>query len=212
MRIRAGVAPVAARLETSRYGRDLTSLRISDPEPSPQPHRDVTKRSFARALRYETWIDRGPTSSTAVQRSGRHVVYGGAARGSSGPWAVGTSFGTLRTSVARSRSFLWPSLATKVVDLQVFPAMARPGLEPGTPRSSAVARPVRSCAPWAIGTSFGTLRASVARSHSLGARRTGEKTGRFAGAFGDGETRTRTGDTTIFSRVLYQLSYLAVMG
>jgi len=28
--------------------------------------------------------------------------------------------------------------------------------------------------------------------------------------FGDGETRTRTGDTTIFSRVLYQLSYLAV--
>jgi hypothetical protein len=26
----------------------------------------------------------------------------------------------------------------------------------------------------------------------------------------DGETRTRTGDTTIFSRVLYQLSYLAV--
>ena len=28
-------------------------------------------------------------------------------------------------------------------------------------------------------------------------------------AFPDGETRTRTGDTTIFSRVLYQLSYLA---
>ncbi len=27
---------------------------------------------------------------------------------------------------------------------------------------------------------------------------------------GHGETRTRTGDTTIFSRVLYQLSYLAV--
>src|ERR1700750_2905544 len=29
---------------------------------------------------------------------------------------------------------------------------------------------------------------------------------------GDGETRTRTGDTTIFSRVLYQLSYLAGVG
>ncbi len=29
--------------------------------------------------------------------------------------------------------------------------------------------------------------------------------------FVDGETRTRTGDTTIFSRVLYQLSYLAVV-
>jgi hypothetical protein len=27
----------------------------------------------------------------------------------------------------------------------------------------------------------------------------------------DGETRTRTGDTTIFSRVLYQLSYLAAV-
>ena len=27
--------------------------------------------------------------------------------------------------------------------------------------------------------------------------------------FPSGETRTRTGDTTIFSRVLYQLSYLA---
>jgi hypothetical protein len=27
--------------------------------------------------------------------------------------------------------------------------------------------------------------------------------------FSDGEGRNRTGDTTIFSRVLYQLSYLA---
>ena len=35
---------------------------------------------------------------------------------------------------------------------------------------------------------------------------------RFCRPFGDGETRTRTGDTTIFSRVLYQLSYLAVAG
>jgi hypothetical protein len=32
---------------------------------------------------------------------------------------------------------------------------------------------------------------------------------RFAGYSPYGETRTRTGDTTIFSRVLYQLSYLA---
>jgi hypothetical protein len=32
---------------------------------------------------------------------------------------------------------------------------------------------------------------------------------RPSGIAGDGETRTRTGDTTIFSRVLYQLSYLA---
>ena len=28
----------------------------------------------------------------------------------------------------------------------------------------------------------------------------------------DGEARTRTGDTTIFSRVLYQLSYFAEAG
>ena len=31
----------------------------------------------------------------------------------------------------------------------------------------------------------------------------------LTGTSGNGETRTRTGDTTIFSRVLYQLSYLA---
>jgi hypothetical protein len=30
-------------------------------------------------------------------------------------------------------------------------------------------------------------------------------------AVSDGETQTRTGDTTIFSRVLYQLSYLAAV-
>jgi hypothetical protein len=35
---------------------------------------------------------------------------------------------------------------------------------------------------------------------------------RLCRLFLDGETRTRTGDTTIFSRVLYQLSYLAVVG
>ena len=33
----------------------------------------------------------------------------------------------------------------------------------------------------------------------------------LAGLPFDGETRARTGDTTIFSRVLYQLSYLAGM-
>jgi len=36
-----------------------------------------------------------------------------------------------------------------------------------------------------------------------------KKTRRHAGLSRNGETRTRTGDTTIFSRVLYQLSYLA---
>ena len=37
-----------------------------------------------------------------------------------------------------------------------------------------------------------------------------KQSSRFAGSSASGETRTRTGDTTIFSRVLYQLSYLAV--
>jgi hypothetical protein len=36
--------------------------------------------------------------------------------------------------------------------------------------------------------------------------------GKFAALLQSGETRIRTGDTTIFSRVLYQLSYLAVIG
>jgi hypothetical protein len=35
--------------------------------------------------------------------------------------------------------------------------------------------------------------------------------GTDAGLGTDGETRTRTGDTTVFSRVLYQLSYLALL-
>jgi hypothetical protein len=51
-----------------------------------------------------------------ADRSRRHTICGRVARRSYGPWAVGTSFGTLRTSVARSRSFLWPSHATKAPD------------------------------------------------------------------------------------------------
>jgi hypothetical protein len=38
------------------------------------------------------------------------------------------------------------------------------------------------------------------------------QTPRICEAFVSGETQTRTGDTTIFSRVLYQLSYPAVTG
>ena len=40
----------------------------------------------------------------------------------------------------------------------------------------------------------------------------GKEKARKCGPFESGETRTRTGDTTIFSRVLYQLSYLAETG
>jgi hypothetical protein len=137
MRIRARVAPAAVRLRSARYGPGCDSAcAISDPEPSLGP---IVRSGNGRLRGFcgsETWIARGTTSSTAVLRSRHHVIYGGAARRSCGPWAIGTSFGTLRTSVARSRSFSRASLATKVADLQVFPMMARPGLEPGTPRFS----------------------------------------------------------------------------
>ena len=39
---------------------------------------------------------------------------------------------------------------------------------------------------------------------------TPNRKGRLCSTFASGETRNRTEDTTIFSRVLYQLSYLAV--
>ena len=63
---------------------------------------------------------------------------------------------------------------------------------------SRVAR--RSYGPWAIGTSFGTLRASVARSHRCRDAALATRNIRFTGIFCDGETRTRTGDTTNFRR------------
>ena len=50
----------------------------------------------------------------------------------------------------------------------------------------------------------------VGRPEGRADRRAGIQ--RLAGGSRDGETRTRTGDTTIFSRVLYQLSYLAEGG
>ncbi len=37
----------------------------------------------------------------------------------------------------------------------------------------------------------------------------GDEKALITGHFQNGEARNRTGDTTIFSRVLYQLSYLA---
>jgi hypothetical protein len=61
-------------------------------------------------------------------------------------------------------------------------------------------------------TSFGTSRDGLARSRYAASRLASKKSTRIAGISCDGETRTRTGDTTIFSRVLYQLSYLAVVG
>ena len=114
------------------------------------------------------------------------------------------------------------------------------GHEPGRPRRledddgrlrpARAARPAkprksfdRSCAPrgssWkaapnpqppsSLGHHWATRRKS-ARSRRSGTSTEGRKTTRFQG-YPHGETQTRTGDTTIFSRVLYQLSYLALI-
>src|SRR3712207_523331 len=56
---------------------------------------------------------------------------------------------------------------------------------------------------------IGTWRADVAPKSIFSAREIGPKNARRAGVLQNGEGRNRTGDTTIFSRVLYQLSYLA---
>ena len=57
---------------------------------------------------------------------------------------------------------------------------------------------------WAVAPNRSAFRASPRRPLR------GKQKGPASRAFRSGETRTRTGDTTIFSRVLYQLSYLAV--
>src|SRR3954471_20994192 len=57
---------------------------------------------------------------------------------------------------------------------------------------------------------MGAFTRSCAQIRALPQASSEAKSSRFAGTSGSGETRTRTGDTTIFSRVLYQLSYLAL--
>jgi hypothetical protein len=64
-------------------------------------------------------------------------------------------------------------------------------------------RPVGSrasngCPACGFRTSFGTLRDVVGRSRSAEDRGSGRRSSRLAGTSSDGETRTRTGDTTIF--------------
>lgn len=54
-----------------------------------------------------------------------------------------------------------------------------------------------------------TSSAEVARKSIFSRREIESKSGPRAGTSQNGEGRNRTGDTTIFSRVLYQLSYLA---
>jgi hypothetical protein len=52
----------------------------------------------------------------------------------------------------------------------------------------------------------------VARTSNAQVEKIRRKNGSFAAPSENGEGRNRTGDTTIFSRVLYQLSYLAARG
>ena len=89
MRIRAGVAPGAVRLESSRYGPGCDfACAVSDPEPSPRPQRGcqeavlcegsaITRPGSIEAPRHlRRCGDRGTTSSMAVRaallREGGH--------------------------------------------------------------------------------------------------------------------------------------------
>ena len=139
MGIRAGVPPGAVRLESSRYGPGCDfSCAVSDPEPSPRPivrsgggrlrgFCETRPGSIEASRHLRRCSDRGATSSVGVQR--------GAPTGS-GP--LGLRLGLCALRLARSRSFRSPDVRQKVADLQDIPAMARPGLEPGTPRFSVV--------------------------------------------------------------------------
>jgi hypothetical protein len=89
--------------------------------------------------------------------------------------------------------------AKKQANLQVFCLWRDPDSHGDTTIFQQLGGPFGPTCRRPLGLRLGTLRASLARSRSLGARRIGKKTCQFAGAFGDGETRTRTGDTTIFS-------------
>jgi hypothetical protein len=66
-----------------------------------------------------------------------------------------TSFGTSRERVARSRSSQGSGSGGRSSRLARFSADARPGLEPGTPRVSAVARPVRPTSCGGLGLRLG---------------------------------------------------------
>jgi hypothetical protein len=126
-------APAAARLESSRYGPDYDfACAISDPEPHLSPIVMSGNGPLRGFCDNETWIDRGTTSSMAVRRG---------APTSRAHWDLVWDFGAPPWRVA---SFRGPAMRPKVADLQVFPAMARPGLEPGTPRFSGS----RSAAEW----------------------------------------------------------------
>ena len=95
-----------------------------------------------------------------------------------------------------------------------LPDLAQPRLELGRPRRGRVAaRPLQGVRelPGIIGVSArqAQIRRSQAQFADLVQHPGNNEIQQLPGFAADGETRTRTGDTTIFSRVLYQLSYLA---
>jgi hypothetical protein len=87
-------APAAARLESSRCGPVCDfACAISDPEPSPQPHREVRRRSFARgsSIARPGSIEAHVIHVGAAIEPPRHLW--GAARRSYGPWGLGLRLG-----------------------------------------------------------------------------------------------------------------------
>ncbi len=140
---------------------------------------------------------RGPRSSLGAGRpASANPMNAASSRGgsASGRWQVAsTSHATLRTQRGRRCSAL-PARST----------IAR-CVEVGLGRSSAVQIAPSLCA---LAKVPGPL-AQLSPHHAPG-RPQGANLQELSEDDDDGETRTRTGDTTIFSRVLYQLSYLAV--
>jgi hypothetical protein len=121
-------------------------------------HRHAVRRLVDRCLVRPDHLSRGPNGRCFRFRASKAPVCGGfclsrrlgRSRRHTTPFAtvsrvtatgrgpLGLRLGLCPTSVARSRSFRDPAFRQEVPDLQVFPAMARPGLEPGTPRFSVV--------------------------------------------------------------------------
>jgi hypothetical protein len=170
--------PVAGRCSVSSpTGAIVTSLAPSAMRsPHLRPHCDVRQAAvFAAVL---SMPRPGPIDAPAICS---RVV-----RRSYASWVIGTSFGTLRAFVARSRSFCEPASRQDVADLQVFPAMARPGLEPGTPRFSVV-RPAHLNSldlqeiPWLLAQPGRSALSRTLRSFPGGLRQTAAPVCLFAG-------------------------------
>ena len=127
-------------------------------------------------------------------------------------WVTGaTGLEPATSGVTEQCSFFTPTTVVATCDEILDPAIALASRRVRMPsRSSRSVQLGRGCLlNWARKCRFGHLLAQKNPS-PRGAVRAGSA--HFPGLVSSGETQTRTGDTTIFSRVLYQLSYLAVGG